>query len=50
MSSLGARRKARVIQTLDDDEPTGASDKNQDSECLLLPHAMLPFTDPNKGS
>ncbi|KAB5578755.1 nineteen complex-related protein 2-domain-containing protein [Coniochaeta sp. 2T2.1] len=35
MSSLGVRRKVRVIQTLDDDEPTGAQDNNnngQDSE------------------
>jgi len=31
MSSLGTRRKARIIQTLDDEE-VGAENNNQDGE------------------
>ncbi|KAB5549596.1 nineteen complex-related protein 2-domain-containing protein [Coniochaeta sp. 2T2.1] len=63
MSSLGVRRKARVIQTLDDDEPTGVQDNNtnQDSEVANVrprvpdssPQVQVPvkFTrKPNKSS
>src|SRR4051812_48048266 len=49
MSSLGARRKARVIQTLDDDD---LADNSQDSECFSDSPSrrvvFLPVADPNK--
>ncbi|OIW23898.1 hypothetical protein CONLIGDRAFT_649227 [Coniochaeta ligniaria NRRL 30616] len=54
MSSLGARRKARIIQTLDDDV-IGAEDNNRDANALLpeAPQLQAPvkFTrKPNKSS
>jgi hypothetical protein len=50
MSSLGGRRKARVIQTLDDDE-VGAESNNHDGEFVRLPRDLPRFfADPNMKS